>query len=395
MKFDSLEILQGESVLDLVHKGSCANHIRDITKFLNAHLTINASTIDDLDEDVILKKLSNISSSYNFQERIVPNDEKFTVGTNYSKIVPEKEISTVKRDEFWAREEESEKSRIAAESDAKRLSNLKIEEERCKREQNEHAKREQMNKIAAVKKAAVAEIKPMKTIERVDESAKPRAEEMRTERRKEAQELIGNKVNAAKMMFQQQAAAQVPAKSAPTKPIRKTIHKIEPEVVKEIPPPISPAKEPEKVEEQEPEPEIIPEIQQPVTAIVDAANVEHFEDEQFSTIKRSPKTPTTPDNDNDNSFIEPNAMAATDNKHSSINQHTDNVQQQNFMEEHLQPKEQQQIVYNDPPQQIDESDDQPMLKAIALYDYQAVDDTEISFDPGNYFCKPLKYRKKI
>lgn len=354
-------------MLDLVHKGTCSNHIGTISKFLKNHLTITATTIDDLDQDVIMKKLSNITSTYNFTDRIVPNDEKIIVGTNYSKIVPAKEINSVKRDEFWKKEEQMEKSRVAAETEAKRLENLKIEEERLKREQQEHAKREQMNKELDVKKAAqaVKPVSPIKTIERVEESTKPRAEEMRVERRKEAQELIGgNRVNAAKLLFQQQAAAQnvsVP-KGPPAKPIRKTIPKAEPE------------------------PEIA--AVQPAVVAPEAVVEHHSEEEQFSTIKRSPKTPTTPENEDNNQLVEPVAAAVTDNN--SYNNHqTDNVVQEQKQQQQIQPhvieEQQQQVIENVGEYVTEQTDDaeQPMLKAVALYDYQAVDDTEISFDPGD------------
>lgn len=42
-------------------KGTCANHIRDISKVLTgAHLTLNARTEDDIDTDRILEKLNSI-----------------------------------------------------------------------------------------------------------------------------------------------------------------------------------------------------------------------------------------------------------------------------------------------------------------------------------------------
>lgn len=352
LQFNTLNFSQGEAVLDLVHKGTCSNHIHDITKLLKNHLTITASNIDDLDEDMIQKKMSKITSAYNFQERAAPTEEKFSIGTNYSKVVPTKEINSTKRDEFWRKEEEVEKARVAAETQSKKLANLKIEEERLKREQTEHAKREQLNKEPEVKKLAPApviqSVSPVKSAEK-EESSRPRAEEMRADRRKEAQELIGNRVNTAKALFQQQAAqstAPVPS-GPPAKPIRKTIQKIEPEPVEVEAPPA-----PAKVEIQIPEPIIIP---------TPVAVEEEEADSQFSTIKRSPKTPTTPDN-KDNGF---NDYAVNDN-----------VQQQQVSE----PQEQQIIAQQ---VQEDASPDAELLKAVALYDYQAVDETEISFDPGD------------
>ncbi|CRK86784.1 CLUMA_CG000615, isoform A [Clunio marinus] len=365
---------QGEAVLDLVHKGTCSNHIRDITKFLKNHLTITASNLDDLEEEAIWKKMSKITSTYNFQDRAIPTDEKFTVGTNYSKVVPTKEINVTKRDEFWKNESEVEKARKDAELEAKRLANLKLEEERLKREQSEHLKREQQNKEPEVKKLAptpiIKPVSPVKTVEK-DEISRPLAEELRMGRRKEAQELIGNRVNTAKAMFQQQAAqSATPVSSAPPmKPIRKTIQKVEPELVPvEAAPVVIP---PNTINIPSSEPEIIP---TPLT------NAEEEDHEQFSTIKRSPKTPTSPDDKKrDNDFT-----ISTDNgtNHKPIDVAPQQVQQQ-------QEQHNQQIktsMLSTPSQQLPGDGTSPeteLLKAIALYDYQAVDETEISFDPGD------------
>ena len=377
------------------------------------------STLEDLDEEAILKKMSKITSAYNFQERAAPTEEKFAIGTNYSKVVPTKEINSTKRDEFWKNEEEIEKARVARELEIKKLANLKIEEDRLKREQSEHLKREQRNKEPEIKKNAAAPIIPWSPVENVvdkeeisrpsaeemradrrkeaqelisnrtndagkdetskpraevmradrrkeaqeligsrtnnaeaDETSKPRAEEMRADRRKEAQELIGNRVNTAKAMFQQQASqSTIPVSTAPpAKPIRKTINKVEPEPAAVEPQPVSAI--PAKIELL---------VEEPAPAAVD-----DDEDEQFSTIKRSPKTPTTPDNKQDN-FI---ATTDYDNNH---HQHSeDNGLQQN---------QQQQLLSLEP--QKEALPEGELLKAIALYDYQAVDDTEISFDPGD------------
>lgn len=44
-----------------LRKGTCANHIRDISKVLTgAHLTLNARTEDDIETDRILDKLNSI-----------------------------------------------------------------------------------------------------------------------------------------------------------------------------------------------------------------------------------------------------------------------------------------------------------------------------------------------
>jgi drebrin-like protein len=390
-----LFLIKGEAVLDLVHKGSCANHIREITKLLKNHLTITVTTIDDLDEEVILKKLANITSTYNFENRTVPNDEKFVIGTNYSKVVPTKEIDSKRRDEFWKKEEEIEKARVATEVEAKRLANMKIEEERLKREQQEHQKREQrnkevgMNKTISTVKEEIKAISPNKNAEKVEPPAKPRAEELRMERRKEAQELIGNKVNAAKLMFQQQAqsAAKVAVSAPqgpPAKPIRKTINKIEQEQPVIV---AAPQEEPEVVKAPSPAP------------VVEEEQISHHDNEQFSTIKRSPRTPTTPDNQQV-FIISDNGNEVEVSNYSVVEQIADKIQEkeQQQQQEAKIPQMQEQaenvVIATEVTHQApdfasasagccgDEEADQQLLKAVALYDYQAADETEISFDPG-------------
>lgn len=382
--------LQGEAVLDLVYKGTCANHIKDITRLLKNHLTITATHIDDLDEETILNKVRKITSEYNFQERTVPNDEKFKVGTNYTRIIPTKEINVEKRDEFWRKEEEVEKARVAAEQEVRRLANLKLEEERGKREQNEHNKREQMNKDASIDKKQQAAPKPVSPInvkpqDHREESSRPKAEEMRLDRRREAQELIGNRVNTAKAMWQQQAAQNTspPPKTAPPqKPIRKTIlPKVEPEV-EQIPEPV--------VKTVEDDVDDSPKHVEPLN---------FAEDEQFSTIKRSPKTPDKADNgfitstiDIEKSQESPQISDEQQQLHEKFQQlekeELEYRQQKEIIEQQQQQPEPKVVetqieTISQELQQEEPTEELPMLKAVALYDYQAVDDTEITFDPGD------------
>lgn len=61
-------VWQGEGA-PTVRKGTCANHIRDISKILTgAHLTINARNEDEVEPDIILAKVSSVGSAYSFKE---------------------------------------------------------------------------------------------------------------------------------------------------------------------------------------------------------------------------------------------------------------------------------------------------------------------------------------
>lgn len=376
-------VLQGEAVLDLVHKGTCANHIKDVSKLLMNHLTITATNIDDLDEATILAKVGKITSAYNFQERAAPTEEKFNIGTNYTRIIPTKEINIVKRDEFWKKEEEVEKTRVAAEQQARKLANLKLEEERTKREQNEHNKREQMNKetlkqpAAPPKPVSPIQIKP---VEQREDSSRPKAEEMRQDRRREAQELIGNRVNTAKAMWQQQAAQNTSppqTKAAPPqKPVRKTIlPKVEPEPeVEQIAETVVNA--------------VVEEHQAPVVKHVEPINFVADDDEQFSTIKRSPKTPDKADNGFITSTIDiekPQQQTIDEPPHTPPHEKFQQIEKEELEYRQQQQKDSTTVatVVEQQSEVVEDESELPMLKAVALYDYQAVDDTEITFDPGD------------
>ena len=85
---------QGESVPG-TRKGLSATHLRDIEKYFHgSHLTVNARTEDDVDEDDIMNKVSKVSSTaYNFKEKHVQNDlPTGPVGTSHKRINPKAEL---------------------------------------------------------------------------------------------------------------------------------------------------------------------------------------------------------------------------------------------------------------------------------------------------------------
>lgn len=64
----------------MVRKGTCANHIRDISNLLRAaHVTINARNDEEVDTDVVIEKVSkSTGSAYSFKERIGDVDRQTT-----------------------------------------------------------------------------------------------------------------------------------------------------------------------------------------------------------------------------------------------------------------------------------------------------------------------------
>lgn len=65
---------QGEGA-PTVRKGTCANHIRDVSRLLTgAHLTINARNEDEMEPERILEKVSSVGSAYSFKEPRMQHD---------------------------------------------------------------------------------------------------------------------------------------------------------------------------------------------------------------------------------------------------------------------------------------------------------------------------------
>lgn len=67
---------QGESAPG-IRKGTCANHLSAIQKFFKGiHVTVNARTEDEVDEEAILDKVAKASgSTYNFNRIESREDE--------------------------------------------------------------------------------------------------------------------------------------------------------------------------------------------------------------------------------------------------------------------------------------------------------------------------------
>lgn len=53
--------------------------------------------------------------------------QEITIGTNYSRVVPSKEINSKDRDSFWKKEEEEERMRVETERGKQRDAKLKLE----------------------------------------------------------------------------------------------------------------------------------------------------------------------------------------------------------------------------------------------------------------------------
>ncbi|PSN30802.1 Drebrin-like protein [Blattella germanica] len=135
---------QGEGA-PLVRKGTCANHLRDVANLLKgAHVTLNARNEEEVDTQLIIDKVSkSTGSAYSFKERGDQANETGPIGTTYKRVIPRQEINSKERDKFWEKEEQEEKQRQEEERKRKEEERNKLESERKQRELREAAMREE------------------------------------------------------------------------------------------------------------------------------------------------------------------------------------------------------------------------------------------------------------
>lgn len=384
---------QGEGA-QTTRKGACANHIRDVSKLLaGAHLTVTARTEDDIDEDKIITDLNLRGTVINSQDTSFADDSpRAPVGTVYNRVIPTKDINSSARDAFWRKEEEEERKRLELEREKKRQEQLLADADRKRQEAAskerttalEKAKLEESNNlknrtINAPAVAAVTERPVAKMAESIPSVTRTvtDAEKMRQERNQEAKMLIGSRVLEAKAMFSQNTV-QVTSSviKAPAKPIRKInmtnprapVEPINPDPVPE-PTVVQPepaaavvvvSAAPTKVTAKLPQVVGDPKEAEPKIAEQDMVN----DEDHFSTIKRSPysgaKTPSQEEEPVKSAVVvAPITMAVE-----------------------AEEQQQQQLVSRPVTEETIVADDGG-LKARALYDYQAADESEINFDPDD------------
>lgn len=351
---------QGEGA-PIVRKGTCANHIRDVEKLLKgAHITITARSEDDVEVDVIMEKLARATASaYKFNEPRSENDAHTgPIGTTYKRVIPEQEINATERDQFWQREEIEEKKRLEQERIRNEQERQRLEKEIRIREEKESQLREQ--KVSA-KECSIARQKlaeqraeeannlrnhiaaSQQYSEDNDDDHKSRSEELRRQRSKEAQQLIAQRTINARAVFEQNSAAGQMKSSHVQHSLQKGGH-----------------------------------VEAAKKAIEESQQKEHVD------IKPQEITPVEVKKSNDTEALTKsatevvtNAITVHDSKTSTHEQETEQpvINKEEMCDNELYSQLDGSYLYFDP---NDEG-----MKARALYDYQAADDTEITFDPGD------------
>ncbi|XP_008426650.1 drebrin isoform X4 [Poecilia reticulata] len=145
----------GEDVPD-ARKCACANHVATIADFFQGvEVTVNASSLDDIDPSAIGQRLTNgtaVVASPVLNRLKTRDEEHGDVGTVYQKTNAEVEMKKINREEFWEqakREEEmrKEEERKKAVEERQRFEEERMELERKEQENRERRYRERERQI--------------------------------------------------------------------------------------------------------------------------------------------------------------------------------------------------------------------------------------------------------
>lgn len=350
---------QGEGA-PIVRKGTCANHIRDIEKLLKgAHITITARSEDDVEVDTIMEKLARATASaYKFNEPRSENEgHTGPVGTTYRRVNPEQEINATERDQFWEKEEMEEKKRLEQERMRSEQERQKLEREIRAREEKETQKREQQvtakenliarQKLAEQRAEETNNLRNQRAAQTynndVEDDHKSRSEELRRQRSKETQQLIAQRTINARAIFEQNSAAgQMKTSSAQFLPKNNHVESMR--------------KALEETQIKDDQPDVKSHEETPAEA-------------KKSTIAETVTISSSAISQSQNT----NQESKTTNPQPESEQKAENKEQ--VAENELYNQLDGPYLYFDP--------NNEGMKARALYDYQAADDTEITFDPGD------------
>nr|XP_054766456.1 drebrin-like protein A isoform X1 [Lytechinus pictus] len=357
-------------------KGTCARHHQDVANlFRGAHVTVNARSEDDVDEESILKLVAKSSgSNYGFHKEKATEDAGQTgpVGSVYKKTNAAFEIKSKRSDKFWQNMESDEQARVREETAKKQQEREKSEKERVEREKREAAEREK--KMAEKMK----DIDSRKRQEQKSHEDSVKAEQARwesrqqsnaaptrstgqaDERKKEMAQMISQRKKSSSEAVTESQEAPPPVSRPPAARPPMPVPTREPEPEPAPEPAYQPEPEPEPAYQPEPEPEPEPAYQPEPEP----------EPEPEPAYQADPEPYSDPYQD----------QAQTDQDQYQQEPYSDPYQDQPPAQDPY-PEEPEQELYENQ-EALQDQGDQGM-RARALYDYQAEDDTEITFDPDD------------
>ncbi|XP_054613312.1 drebrin-like protein B isoform X2 [Dunckerocampus dactyliophorus] len=173
----------GEGVKDS-RKGMCANHLTSVANFLKgAHVTINARDEDDVEPDVILSKVSKASgSNYSVHKTTQQYGDapRGPVGSVYRKTNAVEEIQQIDKDTFWLQAQREEEARRQQEVKKTDLQRQSLDKERRDTEEKQTRDRD---KRAHERAALIDQQRMLQKLREEEERAKE--EERQTQQEKE------------------------------------------------------------------------------------------------------------------------------------------------------------------------------------------------------------------
>ncbi|XP_042344183.1 drebrin-like b isoform X1 [Plectropomus leopardus] len=357
----------GEGVKD-ARKGLCANHVSAMANFLKgAHVTINARAEEDVEPEVIMQKVAKASgANYSFHKeassRFQDSGPQGPVGSVYQKTNAMSEIRKTNKDNFWAQAEKEEENRRQEErrrADEKRQN---LEKEIKDREAKEALQRDKRDKERAI------QIDEQKKYQQQQEAESKEQERARWEEQEENQAAQKKAVRRGESVEKANEAASLISQRAvnPREMFKQRERGITPSD-SDVPSAAPASPQPGRLQS--------PFLSKPV-----------YESERASSPQRqaspvpagsaSPVHATEPDVDDGQSRCEYDEQEAAPQEQSEEVAPTANSYiQETAYEEPAQVEESNSCEVN-----AEDTSDRGIC-ARALYDYQAADDTEISFDP--------------
>ncbi|XP_047237888.1 drebrin-like b isoform X3 [Girardinichthys multiradiatus] len=318
----------GEGVKD-ARKGLCANHVSAIANFLKgAHVTINARADEDVEPEAIMQKVAKASgANYSFHKeassRFQDSGPQGPVGSVYQKTNAMSEIRKTNKDTFWAQAEKEEERRRQEERRRAEEERQKLERERKDRETKEAVLRENRDKERA------SQIDQQKKYQQQQEAESKEHEKQRWEDQQQKDAAQAKAVRRGESVEKANDAASLISQRA-----------VNPrEMFKQRERGITPS--------DSDAPSAAPDSPQPEPDLNDEQST--FENDEQETPPKEQKKEEAP--------------SANTNVEETPYQEPAQVEESNSYE-----------------MTVEETSDKGIC-ARALYDYQAADDTEISFDP--------------
>ncbi|KAM8742014.1 drebrin isoform 3-T3 [Acanthopagrus schlegelii] len=210
----------GEDVPD-ARKCACASHVATIADFFQGvEVTVNASSVDDIDPSAIGQRLTNGTAALASPvlSRLRTREEEHgEVGTVYEKTNAEVEMKKINREEFWEkakREEElrKEEEKKKAAEERQRYEEERMELERIEQENREKRYREREQQIEEHRKKLLEEEEARERLRNQSAiAAEPSIEDLNLDKKEteveEAKAIIAQRSGNPREFFKQKERA--------------------------------------------------------------------------------------------------------------------------------------------------------------------------------------------